>query len=471
MNTLFVKQFVDPGLGNSSYLIASEETGLAAVIDPQRDVDKYLQVAQGLGLRLVYALDTHLHADFVSGALELAHGLQSTNEFRIGASAHAGLLYDHQPLSEGDRVSLGNLSIDVMATPGHTPEHISYAVYQNGSEAPGAVFSGGSLIVGGAGRSDLLGHEHAVALASAQFRTLHEKLLKLPDEIVVYPTHGGGSFCITPASNERVTTIGRERKHNPLAHIHNQEEFVKQALTGLPNYPTYYRYMRSINQKGGRLLGGVPQLTPLPPHAVRHLIDSGAVVIDIRSTRQFVGRHIPSSYGIPLATPLTTWAGWVVPFGSPVILVADTPEEREEAVRQLIRIGYDDLCGYLDGGVEAWLNAGYAVSSWQSVNAQDLHEWLAQKVTPFVLDVRANSEWAQGHLPGARHIEAGALPEMARGNVPHDRPVVAHCARGNRSTVALSILEQKGYQNLFALEDGISSWLQAGYEIVQGGEE
>lgn len=470
---LYVKQFVDENLGNSSYLIASEETGDAAVIDPQRDVEKYLQTADGLGFRVGYALDSHLHADFVSGAHELAHRLGIAHQhqkFQIGASAAAAAEFKHIALKDGDQLTLGHLSIGILSTPGHTPEHISFAAYAAKSETPGALFSGGSLIVGGTGRPDLLGHEHTVPLAHDLYHTLHKKISLLPDDVIVYPTHGAGSFCNTTSSGARFTTIGQERQTNPFFQLTAEEAFVMRATTGLSNYPTYYRHSRAVNRKGARILGGVPILAALRPSEVQREIHSGAVVIDVRTSRMFIAGHIPNAYGIPLVTPLTTWAGWVVPFGSPIVLVADTPEQRSEAVLQLIRIGYDDLRGYLAGGLGAWQGAGFSVARWKSVTARDLHTWLAEPEKPFVLDVRYNREWAQGHIAGARHVEAGSLPEVARAVLPDDRPLVVHCARGNRSTVALSILEQMGFKNLVSLEDGFASWVDAGFETLQGGE-
>lgn len=471
VNTLFVKQFVDPSLGNSSYLIASKETGIAAVIDPQRDVQKYLQAATELGLSLMYALETHLHSDFISGSLELADALGQSSPFQIGASARAGLEYKYTPLAEGDRLSLGDIFIEVIETPGHTPEHISYAVYQQGSNVPRALFSGGSLIVGGVGRTDLLGDDHTEALAHAQFHSLHDKLLKLPDEVIVYPTHGGGSFCTTTASKERVTSIRQERKNNPMTQIRAEKEFVKRAQQNLSTYPTYYQYLRRVNQGFRRILPELPAFSPLTPASVRQQVEQGAVIVDIRPARDFNAGHIPNSYGIPLATPLGTWAGWVVPFGSPIILLADSPEEREEATRQLIRIGYDDIRGYLDGGLEAWEKADLPVSTWRLISPSRLLEWLHRKTdSPLLLDVRQRNEWVQSHIYGARHIEAGSLVNAIDTLPPKDQPIVVHCARGNRSTIALSILEQKGFRNLFALEDGFSSWYAAGYEIIHGGK-
>ena len=475
MKSLFVKQFVDEGLGNSSYLIASEGTGIAAVIDPQRDADKYVQTAAGLGLKLTYALDTHLHADFVSGAHELAHhlGLRHTHDdFQIGASAKANAEFQHIALHESDRLSLGDLSIGVLETPGHTPEHISFGIYAEKSETPGTLFSGGSLIVGGTGRPDLLGHEHTVPLAHDLYNTIHKKLALLPDDVVVYPTHGAGSFCNTSSSGERFTTIGKERLNNPFLQIPDEEGFVQRATTGLSSYPTYYRHMRAVNKKGGRILGslGTPTLEPLSPEQVEQQLKTGAVVVDIRDTDCFLDGHIEGSYGIPLVTPLITWAGWVIPFGTPIILLAQNSAERQEATRQLIRIGYDDLRGYLDGGIQAWQESGLPLVSTKSVDAGQLKDWLVQKDAPSILDVRYNKEWHAGHIRGAKHVEAGTLPEVARSLLQEDRPLVVHCQRGNRSTVAISILEQKGYKNLYALEAGFQAWVQAGYEVANGGD-
>lgn len=470
MKSLFVKQFVDEGLGNSSYLIASKETGMAAVIDPQRDVDKYLNMANGLGLKLTYALDTHLHADFVSGAHELAHQLgihHDHHHFQIGASAAANAEFEHVSLKEGDKLSLGGLSIGVIATPGHTPEHISFGVYGDKDQPPQTLFSGGSLIVGGTGRPDLLGHEHMIPLAHSLYHTIHKKLALLPDDVVVYPTHGAGSFCNTSSSGERFTTIGQERRSNPFLQIPDEEAFVERATTGLSSYPTYYRHMRAVNRKGGRILGGVPVLEALTPAQVRDQLKAGAVVVDVRETSQFLAGHIPDSYGIPLVTPLITWAGWVIPFGTPLVLVADTPVERLEATRQLIRIGYDDLRGYLEGGVEAWQASGQPLTSTKSLSAAQLKDWLGQKDAPVLLDVRFNREWNESHIHGAKHVEAGTLGDVARSLLPEDRPVVVHCQRGNRSTVAVSLLEQKGFKNVYALEAGYQAWVESGFEIEQ----
>lgn len=458
---MLVKQFVDEGLGNSSYLIASEQTGQAAVLDPERDVDQYLQIADGLGLRIFYALDTHLHNDFVSGAREIA----AQTGAKVGTSIQAQVDFEHLPLNDGSALDLGEIRITTLSTPGHTPEHISFAVYEAGRPAPSAVFSGGALIVGGAARTDLLGEGLAVPLARKLYHSIHDKLLSYPDEVTVYPTHGAGSFCNAPASAERISTIGRERLWNPLAQAPDEESFVIRSLSGLPSYPTYFKYLRSLNQRGPALLGGVPILKPLQPAEVLQFSSQGVAILDTRSPKAFTAGHIPGSYGVPLGAPLITWAGWVIPFGSPVILLTNDAAEREAAVRQLIRIGYDDLRGYLMGGFQAWEAERLPVTRVPVMPVQELAERLQQGKAPVILDVRSDAEWRTGHLPKAIHIEAGRLPSDDL-PLPQDVLTVVHCGHSDRSMVGVSVLERRGFRNLALLEGGYSNWLAAGLETV-----
>jgi hydroxyacylglutathione hydrolase len=462
---MFLRPFVDEGLGNSSYLIGSEEAGLAAAIDPQRDIDRYVQTAEGLGLRLVYALDTHLHADFVSGARELAAQLG----LQIGASAEAQLAFDHRPLREGDALTLGELTIGVLATPGHTPEHISFTVNQPKQTSPSVIFTGGALIAGGAARTDLLGHHLTAPLTQMLYHTLHDKLLRLPDDVAVYPTHGAGSFCNAPSSPDRVTTIGRERQWNPLARAESEEEFFAQALGSLPSYPTYFHFLRAVNQLHPNVLCDLPTLEPLMPQVVQQQMAHGVAVADVRPAREFAAGHIPNAYGIPVATPLSTWAGWVVPFGAPIVLVADDPSMRDEAVRQLVRIGYDDLRGYLDGGMAAWKAEGLPVTRVPLMSVDELYHARAQGHTPRVLDVRQDSEWRAGHLVDAVHVEGGHL-RVAEPLLPRDEPLIVHCGHADRSTVAISLLQRHGFEQLSLLYGGFSAWQAAGYPVERNRE-
>jgi hydroxyacylglutathione hydrolase len=430
-------------------------------LDPERDVDRYLQIAEGLGLRIIYALDTHLHNDFVSGAREIAARVGA----QVGASAQAQVDFEHLPLDDGSALDLGEVRIATLSTPGHTPEHISFAVYEPRSSSPSAVFSGGALIVGGAARTDLLGQDQAIPLARHLYHSIQDKLLAFPDEVALYPTHGAGSFCAAPAMLARISTIGQEKLWNPLAQALDEESFVVRSLDGLPSYPTYFKYLRAINQRGPALLGGVPDLRPLHPEEVLRLSLQGVAILDTRPPKAFAAGHILGSYGIPLHAPLITWAGWVIPFGSPLVLVARDAAERESAVRQLIRIGYDDLRGYLLGGLEAWEADAHPVSRVPVMPVQELAERLEQGKAPLILDVRSEAEWRAGHLPKATHIEAGRLPDGGL-PLPVDDLKVVHCGHSDRSTVGISVLERRGYRNLVLLEGGFSGWQAAGLEIA-----
>lgn len=453
----FIESFVDSGLGNSAYLIGSHETKRGILIDPLRDVDRYLHAASNLGITLTHVLDTHLHADFISGNREIA----SQTNASIGASADAHVAFDHTPLTDDSVIDMGTFQIRVMTTPGHTPEHVSFLLVEADGRTPSALFSGGALIVGGAARTDLLSPEMTLPLASHLYHTIHDKLLKLPDEVTVFPTHGAGSFCVAPASPERTTTIGHERKTNRLAQSQSENEFIQRALTGLPSYPTYYKYMRTINQTGARILGGVPLLKPYSPAEVKALMEVGVVVVDIRHQKQYAAGHIPRSYGIRVDAPLIVWAGWVIPFGSRIVLLGETAEQREDATRQLIRIGYDEVLGYVDGGIDAWAKE-YPVDTVPLIQPRELRERLSE-VT--VIDVRQRSEWDQGHIPGAVHFEGGRI---AWESLPFslDKPLAIQCASGNRSMVAISVLKRRGIQNVVQVDGGINKWKMNGFEIV-----
>ncbi len=456
---MIIKSFVDETLGNSSYLIASEETGQAAVIDPQRDVDKYMQVAEGLGLRLAYALDTHLHNDFVSGVRELA----AQTGLRIGASAEAEVAFEHLPLHDGDTLSLGDVTIGVIATPGHTPEHISFSVAER-NPITTAIFTGGALIVGGAARTDLLGPDLSVPLARRLYHTIHDRLLALPDAVKVYPTHGAGSFCIAPVSAERVTTIGHERTSNALAQRQTEDEFVARSLTGLPSYPAYFKAMRAINQRGPALLGGLPTLKALSPSEVADQMAQGVAVLDVRPLRLMMEGSIPGAYCITLNAPLVTWAGWLIPFGTPLILVSRDATDREQAVRQLIRIGFDDLRGYLDGTPSTWIAANLPVVPIKAMSVAELHERRQDRTGLITLDVRQNSEWAAGHIPGAMHLENGDLPYVNL-SLPLNRSIAVYCEHGPRAVAGLSVLWRRGYHDLTLVKGGFAAWGEAGFEV------
>ncbi|HEU4746407.1 MAG TPA: MBL fold metallo-hydrolase [Anaerolineales bacterium] len=453
----FIEPFVDTGLGNSSYLIGSHDTKKGILIDPLRDVDQYLHAASERGIQLTHVLDTHLHADFVSGNREIA---QQTGA-RIGASAEANVGFEHQALTEESVIDLGAFQVRVMTTPGHTPEHLSFLLVEPDGKTPSALFSGGALIVGGAARTDLLTPELTVPLAHDLYHTIHHKLMNLPDPLEVFPTHGAGSYCVAPTSKERTTTIGHERTNNSLVQARSEEEFVQRALSGLPSYPMYYKYLREVNRQGAKILGGVPALKPLSASEVKARMDEGVVVLDVRHGKLFGAGHIPNSYGIRVEAPLTTWAGWLIPFGSRIVLVAESTEQIIAATRQLIRIGYDELVGRLEGGIDAWARE-YPVEVIEGMNVKELRERLDEVM---LIDVRQKSEWDQGHIPGAIHFEGGRVAWEPL-PFPHDRPLAIQCSSGNRSMSVSSVLRRRGYRNVLQVEGGITKWRMHGFPVT-----
>jgi hydroxyacylglutathione hydrolase len=460
-----VRQFFDEGLGNSAHLVISDSQGVAALIDPLRDVDGYVDAARAEGVRITHVLETHIHNDFVSGSRELA----TLTGARIVASADAGLEFDHQPVRDGDALAIGDVQLTVLATPGHTPEHVSYLAQDTSRPAePAVLFSGGSLLVGAVSRTDLLGHEHAIGLAHQLYHSLHQKILPLDDAVAVYPTHGAGSFC-TAAAGSGSTTVGRERRSNPLLAVNGPEAFASRLLTAMPSYPTYFEHMRALNRRGARVLSQVPHLAPLTPHDVLVRHRRGAAVVDVRSIHDYVRGHISGVYHVELRPAFGSWVGWIVPTGTPVILVSETTEVHDYAVRQLIRIGYDDLPGYLDGGMDAWKAAGLPLERVPVLTMREVRQRLIKEAGEplVVVDVRQAHEWAAGHIPDARLLEAGALPE-AELHLPDDRLIATHCGHGQRAATGLSVLEHRGYRNLALIAEGIDEWRAAGGEVERG---
>ncbi len=461
-----VRQFVDEGLGNSAHLVISESDSVAALIDPLRDVDQYVAAARAEGVRITHVFETHIHNDFLSGSRELA----ALTGARIVASADAGLEFDHQPVRDGDTLAIGDVQLTVLATPGHTPEHVCYLAQNTAKPAePAVLFSGGSLLVGAMSRTDLLGHEHATGLARQLYHSLHEKILPLGDDVIVHPTHGAGSFCTAAAAAESTSTIGRERRTNPYLALHGPEVFTERLLASMPSYPTYFDHMRAVNRRGPHVLGELPRLAPLTPHDVHARHRHGEAVVDTRSIHDYARGHIPGVYHVELRPAFGSWVGWVVPFGTPVIVVSETTEVHEYAVRQLVRIGYDDLPGYLDGGMDAWKTAGLPVERVPVLTMREVRQRLLEEAGEpmVVVDVRQAHEWAAGHAPQAELVEAGAL-SCAELHLPHDRLLAIHCGHGQRAATGLSVLEHRGYKNLALIAEGIDEWREAGGEVERG---
>lgn len=439
-----VALMVEEGLGNASYLVDLGD-GRALVIDPGRSPHGYLAEADRRGLRVAWAAETHVHADFVSGATALAaHGAG------VIAAKSAQLGFAHHGLEDGAEVDLGGLTLETVATPGHTPSHLAYLL-RDGAR-PIGVFSGGALIVGGAARTDLAGADETERWARAAYRSLRDRLLGLPDDVALYPTHGPGSFCSTAATGERTSTIGAERRANPLlAGDADEDTFVSRLLAGLGSYPAYFARLPALNQTGPPVLDPWPQLPQLGVAQLHAAFDVGAELIDVRPIADYAAGHVPGSLSIELRPQFQSWLGWLVDPGRPLTFVVGADQDRAELVRQCVNVGYTNLTGELAGGIDGWSRAGLARSVLPFALPADI------EATPTVLDVRQDGEWAEGHLPGAVHVELGSLLDT---EVPTG-PLTVMCSHGQRSMTAASILARRGHRHLVVLNGGVDEWAAA----------
>jgi hydroxyacylglutathione hydrolase len=462
-----ISQFAIEGLGHLSTLIADESTGLAAVVDPRRDVDIYLDAARRHDLRISHVIETHLHNDYVSGGRDLAALTGATHV--IGAGAE--LAYEHRPVRHGETFDVGQLRFTVLETPGHTPEHVAYAVADRSrADEPLLLFTGGSLLVGAVGRTDLLGAENALPFARAMFRSLHEVVLPHEDYVGVYPTHGAGSLCSTGISSTPSSTVGYERRHNPMVGAADVDAFATTLLTGQPAFPRYFARMRPTNQAGPRLLGGhVPDARPLGVDEVRAAIADGAQAIDLRSPSAHATSHIPGSLSIPAGSSFGTWLGWVVDHDRPVVLVLERPSDWDDAIRQALRIGQEQVIGHLRGGFASWSESDAPLEAGGRLTVDQLAAQVDRggSAAPLVIDVRQLSEYESAHVPGSLHLAAGSLPDRL-GELPRDRPIATVCGSGYRASVAASLLRAAGFRDVSWVADGVPAWRRRGHEVVHG---
>jgi hydroxyacylglutathione hydrolase len=437
---------VDEGLGNSAYVVELGD-GRALVVDPARDPTPYLEVARSRRLQVTYAVETHLHADFLTGSRDLAAaGAQ------VLAPRASRLEFGHRGLEDGEEVDLGGLVLRALATPGHAPEHLSYLLVDDGR--PHALFSGGALLVGAVARTDLVSPESTEPLARAAYRSLHQRLLSLPDDLAVYPTHGAGSFCSAPLGGERTTTIGAERRHNRLLAAANEDAFVAQLLASFGSYPPYFLRLRDRNRVGPELLGADWRVLPLvPTDQVRRRLAGGGVLVDARPIAAFATGHIPRAISIALRPQFASWLGWLLDDTQPLVFVLDEDQDRGELARQCRTIGYDHLVGELAGGMAAWRAAGLPEAQLPLVEAGRVDDQPG-----VVLDVRQASEVADGHLPGALAIELGAFGEGRPTAELLKGPITVMCGHGERATTAASLLARAGHDDLRVARGGPHDW-------------
>lgn len=451
------QRFFDEGLAQSSFLLACERTREAVVIDPRRDIDIYVETARRQGLTIRYAIETHIHADFVSGAHEF-----STAGATAVAGPGAAPRFPHHEAADGEVLTVGDIRLRILHTPGHTPEHISIL-----AEAPGQpvrAFTGDTLFVGGIGRPDLLGEEQTRQLAAALYDSLFGTLLKLDDSVEVHPGHGAGSLCGAGIGNEPHSTIGRERRSNPMLQHATRELFVAAVLADLPETPPYFPRMKRINHHGPPLLdlaGGYRGTGALSPIEAADAAAGGAWLIDLRPADTFGAEHPQGAVNIGFGPKVGYWAGWVIPADAAVVLVASTASEADETARQLLRVGIDRIEGRVDGGFDAWRAAGLPTGHIRQITARDLRDRIARRDTLAILDVRSPREWRDGHIDRATHVPVGDVSAQAAA-LPRQAPIATLCEGGYRASLAASLLARAGMRNVVNVIGGMAAYRALG---------
>jgi hydroxyacylglutathione hydrolase len=467
---MILERFEEVCLSQYSYAVGCEAARAIVVVDPRRDVDVYLGWAAERGLAIRHVVETHVHADFASGARELAERAGA----ELALSAYdAGERYEvafpHRELRDGDAIEVGKVHLAALHTPGHTPEHLSFVVYDGARSAtvPVALLSGDFLFVGSVGRPDLLGDAVKESLARALYRSLRDKLATLPDGVEVHPGHGAGSLCGAGMSARPCSTLGFERATNPyLAAGLDEPTFVDRLLGSSPPLPPYYRRMKELNAAGPAPTGDLAATPELTPQGFHALVEAGThVVVDVRDRLAFAGGHVPGALGIGTDDTLSTWAGWVVPYERPLLLVADGASQAEVARRALARVGHDRVAGWMPG-MRGWIAAGFPVSTLAQLPVGELAERLRSGDGLRLLDVRGDGEWRQGHVAGALHVPGGEVPARLA-EIP-DGPLAVMCGGGYRSTVVASFLQRAGREDVSNVPGGIGAWKRAGLPVTTG---
>lgn len=456
-----VVQFVREGLGNSSYLVEIGR-GEAVLVDPDRMVDRYFEAAAKRRWKVAGVFETHVHADFVSGACEAI----SRTDLRLFLPRDGGYRYRHDSVGAGQTLNLATTGIEAIASPGHTPEHLSYA-FREGGENEGAepvLFSGGALIVGGAARTDLIAPEETVPLTRALYRTIRTAFSALPDDTRLMPTHGGGSFCSVGTGPERTSTLGLERQSNPLLQFDAEDEFVDWFPRTFPSAPAYYFRMRSVNQSCPGPVSQIPAPSPMAPEDYARRAGQGAWIVDARPFRDYAAAHIRGSISIEYRDGFGVWVGALVPPESDLLFVpGDVSVDR--LVEECLLVGYERFGGYLDGGIEAWVSARLPVARTGVATSAELRGLVDAGMK--VLDVREADERRAGLYADATHVPVIQLPQRME-EVDRTRPILAHCAHGPRAASAASLLERAGYNSVRIMAGGMSSWRKAGFELDAG---
>ena len=455
---MYFEQFYLGCLAHASYLLASE--GEAVVVDPQRDVDLYLKAADEHGLKIRHIVETHLHADFVSGHSELA----ARTGAKIYIGAQAGAQFPHVAVVDGFELGFGKCKLKVLETPGHTPESICLVVFSDDQPASAwAVLTGDTLFIGDVGRPDLSRTHTPQQLAGMLYDSLHSRLMTLPDDVRVYPAHGAGSLCGRNMRAERSSTIGTERLTNYALQIGSKEKFVHELTSNLPARPEYFSQDAEINRQGAPALSALPELCAISAIELRRLLDESVIALDVRPNDQYAAGHVPGSVNIALSGQFASWAGAMLGLSSRPVLIADTDEQISEARMRLARIGLEAERGYLQGGVNAWQDAGFELAHLPQITPEQLSERLSRGGID-VLDVRREPEWFAGHIEGANWWPLDRF-KIAPPEIDLERPLAVHCKSGYRSVIACSLLERAGFKNVINVMGGLDAWQKAGLPL------
>jgi len=459
---MYFKQFYLGCLAHASYLIGAD--GEAAVVDPQRDVDQYIEEAAVQNLKIKYIIETHLHADFVSGHRELAE--RTGAEIVFGEKARAN--FPHQAVKDGDELTIGSVKLGFLETPGHTPESICVLVADTeNADEPKKILTGDTLFIGDVGRPDLAGGKGYTSqtMAAMMYDTLHNKILKLDDAVEVYPAHGAGSMCGKNLSSETSSTIGKQRQFNYALQPMAKDEFVRMMTADLAAAPAYFPKDAEINRSGAAPLSDLPTLKPMTPAEVAEHARSGEMILDVRSAADFGASHVPGSLNIGLGGQFASWAGTLIAMETPLVVVAETEEKAKEAQMRLARVGLENVKGFL-AGIDAWKTAGFEIATVPQITVGELKELIASRPDLQVLDVRRPAEYESGHAPRAATAPLSNLHESLPSlKLDPTKMTAVICAGGYRSSAATSIMQPQGFTNLLNVAGGTSAWIKAGYEV------
>jgi len=465
---IIFEQIHTPGIAQLSYLVGDPSIGKAAVIDPRSDVDVYLKLARKHGVGITHIFDTHIHVDFLSGSRELQARLPNAKIFASHEGGADSYGFDHEPVWDGDSFEFGDFLLTARHTPGHTLEHVSYTMAEIGrKDSPWAVFSGDSLFVNSVGRPDLMGDEETQKLAEKLHDTITRFYSSMEDGVTVFPCHGSGSSCGPAIGDLKSTTIGYERMHNPYLLIKDRKQFIREVLEeAAPEpEPNYYKPMNKVNTNGPEILGGFPVVPTLPVEDFKKAVkEQRGVLLDTRGMLAFGGGHIPGALNLGADAELSPWAGWMLKFDDPLLLVLDKDAHLEAVVRLLWRSGHVKFAGYLVGGMKSWGNAGLPLRHLHQITVHALKE-AGERMQ--IIDVRTPSEWNSGHIPGARHFFLPYLRENL-GKLDRERTTVTYCDSGYRASIAASVLLQEGFAEVRNVPGSWQAWTKAGYPVEGG---